>query len=77
MFGAIEIKYVNGPFLVDTPYTNGGVVRAIGQSPKTEYYWYDAYAEDRDGKRVAEMRMMSRLVKDSSVLYKQDAVTPQ
>lgn len=75
LFGAIEIRNVNGPLLVDTPYRAGGVVRAVGQSPKTEFYWHDTFVEDPDGKRIAEMRMMTRFMKESSVLYNEEAVT--
>ena len=51
------------------------LVLAVGQSPKTEYIWYDAQANDATGKRIAEMRMMIRYVKASSVLYDEDATT--
>lgn len=72
LFGAIEMNYVNGPLLVDRIYKTGGSVRALGQSPKTEYMWFDAYADDEDGRRVGELRMMTRFMKASSVLYNED-----
>ncbi len=75
MFGAIEIRNVKGPLLVDVPYQGAGKVVAVGQSPKTEYLWYDTHVEDEDGQRVAEMRMMTRFVKASSVLYDESATT--
>ncbi len=69
LFGAIEIRNINGPLLVDEPYRLGGEVVAVGQSPKTEYYWYETWADDQSGKRVAEHRMLSRFMKASSPLY--------
>lgn len=70
LFGAIEIRNINGPLLVDEPYTLGGRVVATGQSPKTEYYWYETWADDASGKRIAEHRMLSRFMKASSPLYR-------
>lgn len=69
LFGAIEIRNINGPLLVDVPYRVGGEVVAIGQSPKTEYFWYETWADDQDGKRIAEHRMQLRFMKASSPLY--------
>ena len=69
IFGAIEIRNINGPTLVDTPYTVHGKVLALGQSPKTELLWYETYADDDSGTRVAEMRMLIRMMKNSSPLY--------
>ncbi len=71
LFGAIEIRNINGPLLVDEPYTLGGHVVATGQSPKTEYYWYETWADDASGKRIAEHRMLSRFMKASSPLYRE------
>lgn len=71
LFGAIEIRNINGPLLVDEPYTLGGKIVATGQSPKTEYYWYETWADDASGKRIAEHRMLSRFMKASSPLYRE------
>lgn len=71
LFGAIEIRNINGPLLVDEPYTLGGQIVATGQSPKTEYYWYETWADDASGKRIAEHRMLSRFMKASSPLYRE------
>jgi hypothetical protein len=68
LYGAIEIRNVNGPVFAGRTYQSGGTIVSLGQSPKTEYLWYDAYI-DEDGKRVAEMRMMYRFMKASSSLY--------
>jgi hypothetical protein len=69
MYGAIELRYVAGPLLVERSYQAGGTVLGAGQSPKTEYVWFDTYANDARGARVAEMRMLLRYVKASSGMY--------
>ena len=69
LFGAIEVGHVNGPLILDRTYTVGGKVVALGQSPKTEYVWFESYANDASGKRIAEMRMQLRWMKASSPLY--------
>ena len=68
LYGAIELRQVNGPLFVDRPYLAGGEVVARGQSPKTEYIWYESYLEDAGGKRVAEMLMQLRFMKGSAEL---------
>ena len=72
LFGAIEMRHVNGPLVLDQTYTVGGEILAVGESPKTEYVWFESYAAKPDGTRVAEMRMQLRWMKASSALY-QDA----
>ncbi len=69
LFGAIEVRNVNGPALVGEEYTCVGEVIAVGQSPKTEYMWFETGLDDSAGKRVAEMRMLLRWMKASSPLY--------
>jgi hypothetical protein len=69
LFGAIEVRNVNGPLVCDRTYRVGGKVVAVGESPKTEYVWFDSYADSSDGVRVAEMRMQLRWMKASSPLY--------
>ncbi|HXU23615.1 MAG TPA: hypothetical protein VN697_06265 [Tepidiformaceae bacterium] len=69
LFGAIELRNVNGPVFVDEPYEVTGHVVAVGQSPKTEYMWFETGMDDTSGKRVAEMRMLLRWMKASSPLY--------
>ena len=76
LFGAIEIRNVNGPMLLGRNYKLGGSILATGDSPKTEYYWFDSYADDEQGRRVAEMRMMLRFMKKSSALYPELATAP-
>ena len=69
LYGAIELRNVNGPMLVGESYRGGGTLLAAGESPKTEYVWFDSWADDRSGKRIAEMRMLLRFMKASSPAY--------
>ncbi|MGA2284970.1 MAG: hypothetical protein ABSG55_01705 [Dehalococcoidia bacterium] len=71
LYGAIELRNVNGPVLVEEPYIAGGDVISLGQTAKTEYLWFESYLNDRNGGKVAEMRMMYRFMKGSSPLYEE------
>jgi hypothetical protein len=70
LYGAIELRNINGPVMVERPYRVSGSIVALGQSPKTEYMWFETALNERAGKRVAEMRMLLRFMKASSPLYK-------
>ena len=48
---------------------SGGTLLHVGQTPKTEYLWFDTWADDEAGKRIVEMRMMLRFMKASSDKY--------
>jgi hypothetical protein len=72
LYGAIELRNVRGPLLADVTYRAGGTLLYAGETPKTEYVWFDTWAE-RDGERIAEMRMMLRFMKASSRLYADEA----
>mgnify|MGYP003332425197 CR=1 FL=1 len=69
LFSAIEIVHVNGPFLMNQPYRIQCEVVCVGQSPKTEFVWYDQHAYNEQGVHVASLRMQSRAMKASSKLY--------
>jgi hypothetical protein len=73
LFGAIELRFTNGPLRCDTPYSVSGEVVAVGASPKTEYAWYDSCASDEAGNVVVSMRMQLRWMKGSSPLYAEEA----
>lgn len=73
LFGAIEVRHVNGPLVLDRDYRVGGEILSVGESPKTEYVWFDSYAATPEGERVAEMRMQLRWMKASSSLYQDRA----
>jgi hypothetical protein len=75
LFGAIELRNINGPVLVEHPYRVGGSIVALGQSPKTEYMWFETALNEKDGKRVAEMRMLLRFMKASSPKYQDVAAS--
>jgi hypothetical protein len=70
LFGAIEIGFVNGPFLLNRPYQLDSEVICVGQSPQTEYVWYETTAKNPAGDVVATMRMQSRVMKASSPAYR-------
>ena len=69
LYGAIELRNVNGPLLAETTYRAGGTLLHAGETPKTEYLWFDTWADDASGQRIAEMRMMLRYMKASSPAY--------
>ena len=70
LFGAIEIGYENGPFLLNRHYRLQSEVICVGQSPQTEYVWYETTAQNEAGEIVAKMRMQSRSMKASSPAYR-------
>lgn len=70
LFGAIELRNISGPVLVERPYRVSGSIVSLGQSPKTEFMWFETALDEAAGKRIAEMRMLLRFMKASSPLYK-------
>lgn len=65
--GAEELRFFSGPIQTGVPYITGGQYLAVGGSPKTEFFWYDSWLDDKaSGKRVAEMRQMWRYFKADS-----------
>ena len=71
LFGAIEIGFDEGPFLIDRNYHIESHIVCVGQSPQTEYVWYDSTGWDEKRRRVVTLRMMSRVMKSSSPAYTQ------
>lgn len=69
MYGACQLVFVNGPIFLDRPYTVRGEVVGVGDSPKTEYCWWDATAHDEKGVEVARVRHLLRFIKTGSPLY--------
>ena len=69
LFGAIEVRHLNGPLFVGVDHRVVSTVAAVGQSPRTEYVWFDSVASTADGTPVASMRMQLRWMKTSSALY--------
>jgi len=72
LFGAIEIGYTQGPFLLNRNYRLKSEVICVGQSPQTEYVWYETQAYDESDRLVATMRMQGRSMKASSAAYAED-----
>jgi hypothetical protein len=71
MFGAIELQFLDGPVFVEHDYRADGVVLALSESPKTEVVWYESTLKDAvESRPVARMILMSRLLKESSLLWK-------
>ena len=73
LFGAIEIDHINGPFVMNRPYHLASRVVCVGQSPQTEYVWYETDAYGEDGTHVATLLMQSRAMKASSPAYSSPA----
>lgn len=69
MYGACQLVFVNGPIFLDRPYKVRGTVIGVGESPKTEYCWWDATAHDEKGVEVARVRHLLRFIKAGSPLY--------
>lgn len=69
LFGAIEVRHLAGPVFADREYQTRSTAVAAGQSPRTEYLWFDSVATDDGGREVARMRMQLRWMKASSSHY--------
>jgi len=69
LFGAIELANLSGPLLLGTTYTMSGTILAVGQSPKTEYAWFEITADAEAAGPVASLVMQLRWMKASSPLY--------
>ncbi len=70
LFGAIELQAINGPALVDYDYETFAKVLAVGETPKTEYYYYQSILVDpASGTNIMSMIMMIRFMKASSKLW--------
>ena len=68
MWGALEVRFHDGPLVLDADYDVEAVVASVSDSPKTEILWFDAFARQQ-GRLVASGRVLSRFVKSSSPLY--------
>jgi hypothetical protein len=70
LYGAIEVRHEAGPVFAEHDYEVTGEILAIGQTPKTEYMWYETQLrEPGGGTHVASMLMMLRFMKASSPLW--------
>ena len=70
MFGAMEVQWLEGPVYMEHDYLADGLLLALSESPKTEVAWYQSTLRDKaDGRPVAQMILMTRLLKGSSALW--------
>lgn len=70
LFGAIELQLLAGPVFVDYDYEASAKVLAVGETPKTEYFYYEATLRDPIQRiDVLRMVMMLRFMKASSKLW--------
>ncbi|TNF85805.1 MAG: hypothetical protein EP301_09950 [Gammaproteobacteria bacterium] len=70
LFGAIELQLYDGPVFVEHDYECQSTVLAVGETPKTEYLYYEATLhEPGSEERVLAMIMMLRFMKASSSLW--------
>lgn len=66
IFGSIELQLLKGPVFLDYDYEMQGSILAIGETPKTEYYWFDGIMSDRkSGEDIVRMMLMMRSMKES------------
>jgi hypothetical protein len=69
LFGAIEVQHLAGPVHAGRDYLTRGKLLAVGDTPKTEYLWYESTLSEKTGRDVASMVMMLRFMKGSSQLW--------
>jgi len=69
LFGAMEIGFTNGPLVLNHPYRITSEVVCVGQSPQTEYVWYESKVTNSAGDLVATLLIQSRAMKASSPAY--------
>ena len=71
-YGATEIRFMHGPAMAGEPYTVSGKTVGVGTGGKTEFYWTDSELRKNDGRLVATMLHMHRLMKKGSPLYPEE-----
>lgn len=69
LWGALELKYVDGPVLVDRPYVVRTRIAGLDEGTKTELLWLDNELDDESGRRIAETRILVRWFKAGSPLW--------
>lgn len=70
LFGAIELQLHGTPVFVEHDYECQCTVLGVGETPKTEYLYYEATLhEPGSDERVLTMIMMTRFMKASSKLW--------
>jgi hypothetical protein len=67
LFGAIELQLHGTPVFVEHDYECQCTVLGVGETPKTEYLYYEATLhEPGSDEQVLSMIMMTRFMKASS-----------
>ena len=70
LFGAIELQLHHGPVFVEHDYECQSTVLGVGETPKTEYLYYEATLHEPGSEEtVLSMIMMLRFMKASSGLW--------
>jgi hypothetical protein len=68
--GGIEVRFVNGPVMLDHEYLLRSRILAVGQTPRTEYLWFESSLHEPETEVVVAIKlMMCRWLKASSPLY--------
>lgn len=73
LFGALEVQHLAGPLLAGVDYVGRTQVLKLTESPKAENIWYEVLVADPDGRDVARVLYMIRLMKNSSPLWRDEA----
>ena len=68
LFGAIEVRFLAGPVFAERDYECAARLLAVGETPRSEYLWYESTLYEGD-RGVAAMIMMLRFMKGSSELW--------
>lgn len=66
LYGAIELRMLDGPLAADTTYTLSGMVETVSASPRSEIFWARTTATHDDGRAAASLLMMIRLLPESA-----------
>jgi len=70
LFGALEVRQLNGPLRAETDYHARTKILKFTESPRTENVWYEVTFEDRAAKQDAgSMLYCLRFMKGSSPLW--------
>ena len=73
LYGAIELRHVTGPAMLNSDLVISGRVTHVSETPKTEVVWTETVAHAADnpeGAPIAELTLMTRMLKASSPLWK-------
>jgi hypothetical protein len=71
LYGAIELQMYKGPVYLDQDYEMRGSILALGETPKTEYYWFDSILRDPGSNDdIVRMTLMMRSMKASHRAWK-------